>query len=296
MRNRLCFILFFLCLHAFVYSKETTVNKTHYKLRNDPIDVVFVSHPKDKETLEYAIDGIRKNGKNIGRVIVISSEPLSKNAEWFDEKKFPFNKDSIAETIAKGDKNKIKAFFADKLRGPGWYFQQLLKLYAAFVIPGMSSNVLVIDADTIFMNPVEFLNDSNGGLFCVSHLNPNTAYFDHAQRLIPGYKRIKPEVYSVCHHMLFQKPILKDLFKTVERHHKMSFWKAFCACVELKGKRGASEYELYYNHALKTTDQVAIRELKWANSGYFERRKNFQEKGYHFVSFHTYLQGIGPKI
>lgn len=266
--------------------------KIQYPLQNDPIDVVIVSHPKDKGTIGECINGIRENCNNIRRVIVVSPEKLTDDAEWFDEKKFPFTKNQIEMTIVHGSKKTAERFFNPKYhRGPGWYFQQLLKLYSPFVIPEISSNVLIIDADTIFMNPVEFLNESFGGFFCFDKKNPaKQPYFDHAKRLVPGYQRIHTDIYSVCHHILFQKPILEDLFHTVEEHHNKPFWKAFCHCVDLRHNKGASEYELYFNFALTHTDQVALRELKWANSSRVNEKEKFKKRGYVFVSFHDYLR------
>lgn len=289
MNYRSFLILFFFCCHLFAYAQA----KTHYNLVNDPIDVVFVTHPKDKATLDDCINGIRANCSKVRRVIVVSSENLTDKAEWFDENQFPFSKEDVAWTIVRGDKRKRETFFKGKHRSPGWYFQQLLKLYAPLVIPNISSNVLIVDADTIFLNPVEFLNKNNGGIFCYSREVPKQPYFDHAKRLIPGYKRIYPEIYSVCHHMLFQRPILEDLFKTVEAYHKTDFWVAFCECVDLKENKGASEFEIYYNFALRNTKQVEVRELKWTNSSHFEKKDAFKKKGYHFVAFHTYLRRDG---
>lgn len=270
------------------------IEKKTYKLINDPIDVVIVSHPKDKETLDLCINGIRENGFNVRRVIVVSLERLTDNAEWFSENKFPFSKEDIATVLSKGDDEKRDHLLKTSGRGAGWYFQQLLKLYSPFVIPAISSNVLVIDADTIFMNPVQFLNESFGGLFCVSPYVGKDPYFKHAERLVPGYQRIYPEVYSVCHHMLFQKAILKDLFRTVENYHHTRFWKAFCSAVDKKVKKGASEYEIYYNFALTHTDQVQIRGLIWTNSAHLGDAPFYKKDSYHFVSFHTYMRDKWP--
>lgn len=291
---RLFFILLFLCFQ-FVAEAKDNKHKTHYPLFDDFIDVVIVAHLKDQKTLDDCIDGIKENGHRIRRVIVVSSEKLSDKAEWFNENQFSFTKQNVSLAIAKGDKNKSEKFSKRRGRGPGWYYQQLLKLYSSFVIPDISRNVLVIDADTIFMNPIEFLSESNGGLFCASRGEVNPSYFQHAERLVPGYQRIYPEIYSVCHHMLFQKPILKDLFRTVEQYHQLPFWKAFCKCVDLNGKEGASEYEIYYNFALTHTDQVQLRELAWANSAHLEEKALFKSAGYHFVAFHTYMRGKWPK-
>lgn len=290
---RLLFSFFFLSIQLFAHAKA---HKTMYPLMDDPIDVVICTHPKDKATLEGCIDGIRANCDQVRRVVVVSSIKLTDKAEWFDENKFPFSKDDVADAIVRGDKKKKKEFFRTH-RGQGWYYQQLLKLYSSFVIPNLSSNVLIIDSDTIFLNPVTFLNSSMGALFCVNEEDAaKPAYFAHAKRLVPGYKRVFPDVYSVCHHMLFQKPILEDLFRIVEDYHKTEFWVAFCTSVDLKANRGASEFEIYYNFALTHTNQVELRELKWTNCGNLMRKNEFQRKGFHFVSFHTYLRSNNPLL
>lgn len=282
-------ILSFLCLHLCVHAEKDDANFKFYQLVNDPVDVVIVTHPKDIETLDNCIKGIRENCSQVRRVIVVSEKPLTDNAEWFNENQFPFSHEDVFLTIGRGDEKVSQAFFRKHGRPSGWYFQQLLKLYAPFVIPDISSNVLVIDADTIFMNRVEFLNSMFGGLFAYSDIDPKERYLQHAKRLIPGYKRIYTEVYSVCHHMLFQWPILEDLFKTVEQHHQCAFWVAFCSCVDLNiNKGGCSEYEIYYNYALSHTNQVQLRPLKWTNSVKLKKMNAYKRKGYHYVSFHSY--------
>lgn len=293
MTTRLFFMLFFLCFGAFVQADGVDPEKICFPLTNDPIDVVIISHPKDQGTLDACINGIKENCSMVRRVIVVSAKRLTDQAEWFNEKDFPFSVNDVFMQIGRGNKEVALNYFSGHVHTPGWYFQQLAKLYASFVIPNLSSNVLVLDADTIFLNPVTFLNHSNGGLFCVSHFPARKRYIAHAERFLPGYKRVYPEVYSVCHHMLFQKPILEHLFKTVEDHHKTLFWKAFCECLSLKGNKGASEFEIYYNHALRHTDQVELRELLWDNSGELSRMREFKDKGYHFVSFHTFMRPKG---
>jgi hypothetical protein len=198
--------------------------------------------------------------------------------------------DDVFLAIGKGDRSKSKEFFRHHNRGPGWYLQQLLKLYSPFVIPNISPNVLIVDADVVFLNRVKFLNEQNGGLFCFKRKKANVRYLQHAARLLPGYQRIYPEVYSVCHHMLFQRSILKKLFKTVEQYHGTEFWVAFCSCVVPHPRKGASEYEIYYNFALTNCEQCELRDLNWRDSAHIELRKKYKQQGYHFVGFHTYLR------
>ena len=286
MLKTLLAILFSLCVCLNVSADPD--HKIQYPLTSDPIDVVIVTHPKDKVTLNFCIEGIRKNCENIGRIIVVSSEKLTDEAEWFDEANYPFSKDDVALEIVRGDKKRVKKFFVGYQRA-GWYYQQLLKLYSAFTIPDISCNVLVVDADTIFLNPVKFLKKSGGGLFCRGHLETRERYLEHAKRILPEYTQGLSEHFCICHHMLFQKPILDRLFEEVFEKHQVPFWQAFCRCVDLE-HAGASEFEIYYNFAFSTTDQVGMQTLKWINSPSFGRRKEFQKEGYHFASFHTYMR------
>ncbi len=264
----------------------------HYPLTDEPIDVVLVTHPKDKETLEHAIIGVRTYGKNIGRVIVVSNEPLTDNAEWFDEKLYPFSKDDVALEIGRGDQEVADEFFARGGHPPGWYYQQLLKLYAAYVIPNISSNILVLDSDSVFINDVEFLNEQNGGLLCIHSKKATKGHYcRHAERMLPSYSPIYTDVNSVNHHMLFQKPILDDLFKEIEEARNEPLWKVFCHEVDLSRKYGSgSEYELYFNFALNHTSQVSIRELKRRASATFDKMNLYKNEGFILLSYHSYMR------
>jgi hypothetical protein len=263
--------MFFICAKAVVYTFEKA-----------PVDVVILCIRKDARTLDLCIKGIKKNGKYVRRIIVISPEKLTKLAEWFDEAKFPFSKAAVAQQILKNGTTNFPRL--------GWIFQQLLKLYAPFVIQGISPNILLLDADTIFLNPVSFYDEDSGAGF----FNPGTEYhglyFDHAGKLVPSFKKIYKQYSGISHHMLIQLPILKDLFLTVETARKKDFWRAFCDCIDLSNvnRPCASEYEIYFNFALGRTKQCKIRELKWANVP-FQNLDTYQKLGYHYVSCHRYL-------
>src|SRR3989344_3913368 len=85
MRHTFFIILFF--IYNSTFSFEFTFN---------PIDAVIPCHPKDKRTIDLVVEGIRNNVKNIRRIIIVSAAPLTDRAEWFDEKQYPFTKESIA--------------------------------------------------------------------------------------------------------------------------------------------------------------------------------------------------------
>lgn len=258
-----------------------------YPLQIEALDVVIPCAEKDAFLLPRVIAGIKQNGALIGRVIVVSKESYTDEAEWFDEALFPFTKDAVVGEVFKDKKS------PGKVKRGGWLYQQLLKLYAPLVIPQISSNVLILDADTIFLSPTTFLNERGGGLFNVRK-TIYKSYFKHAKRLIPGFK--KWTKYSgVTHHMVFQRPIIEDLFATIEAYHKVDAWKAFCHAIDKKRKgllRTASEYEIYFNFALSRSDQVAIRPLIWkeiTNMPFALLEETLDEAaqlGLHYITLH----------
>lgn len=262
--------------------------KGSYLLFDEPIDVVIPATDKDLPTLELCIEGIKTNGKGVRRIIVISDKKLTGSAEWFDEREYLFSKNEVAFQLCHGDEKLAEEYIHNSKNRTGWYYQQLLKLYAPFVIPNISSNVLVLDADTIFLNPTSFLDELNGGLLNVG-VEFHKPYFIHMDKLTLGYITKQYVDYSgITHHMLFQKPVLEDLFNLVEKNHGVEFWKIFCLCVDHGEESGASEYEIYFNFVLTQTDQVKIRKLKWVNIRNLRRLDCYKEWGFHYVSCHSW--------
>lgn len=251
------------------------------------IDVVIPCAEKDVATLNLCIKGIKENGIAIRRIIVISKSPLTDEAEWFDEAKYPFSKFDIAKIIYKSEQEALRHRMEwDRI---GWVLQQLLKLYAPLVIPDISPNVLVLDSDTIFLNPVHFLSDSNGSLFNTGG-EWHEPYFIHGAKLIPDFHRLYPEYSGIVHHMLLQKNVIEDLFQTIESTHGMEPWKAYCACIERSNLYYApcSEYEIYFNYVLSHYSQSQIRKLKWDNISYLSQVENYRKLGYDYVTAHSW--------
>ena len=113
--------------------------------KNPVIDIVIPAHQKDLATLDYSIAGIRKNIVGVRRIIVVSKEKYTDQAEWFNEALYPFSFKEISDLV--GGSN------------VGWNYQQLLKLYAVLVIPDISENVLIVDSDTVFYRKVKFFDN-----------------------------------------------------------------------------------------------------------------------------------------
>lgn len=280
------------------------------------IDAVIPAHPKDCEILEHCIKGIKKNVKNIRRIIVISKDKLSDNAEWFDEALFPFSYQEVAELVNN--------------QAVGWNYQQLLKLYAPLTIPNISDNVLIVDADTVFYKKISFFDNKNRALYNLakdqnlhsSEFQTNT--LEHIKKILWQVSNLIPELFAIdqqknpkraqifsqklnfldqqqkslalnlesgiCHHMLMQKKIILSLFSTVEGNFKnQKFYQIFLQ--NRQKSHGVAEYNLYFYFLISHfPNDYAIRLLKYKNTANFHPIFENIRKKYHYCSYHSYMR------
>jgi len=277
--------LLLLCFSLHALPQKSEIPKITYTFSSEPIDVVIPCVRKDLLTLEKCIEGIRKNGKNIRRVIVLSKEPLTSSAEWFDENTFSFTRHDLAVEIFHGDVQQAEEFIASPNTRISWIYQQLLKFYVPFTIPDISSNVLILDADVIFLNPVEFTN-STGGPYFIPAREYIVPYFQHAAKLLPGLRRVYAQHSGIAHHMLFQRPILEDLFQLITTQHQTEPWRAICRCIDINElyRSCMSEYEIYFNFVTLRTDQGVLHPLKWDQVHTLHNLAHYQRMGYAYVA------------
>lgn len=254
------------------------------------IDVVIPCVQKDLAILNECIASAKKNVVGCRRVIVVSPERLTSNAEWFDEKLFPFSKDDVGSFLTRPTSQ-----FNRQYRG--WYLQQLLKFYAPFVIPDISENVLVLDGDTVLLQRLNFLDPNEKTIF---YITPNNAgldqYIHHMNRLHKTLVRTQNN-NPVVNLMLFQKDKLEKLFELVETAHGKPFWQAFCeAVIRRDFKYGASEYTIYFFFFTKYfPNNYIVKAPKWSNfgKGLYEI-PYYQNYNYAFVTFNHYNRRAAP--
>ena len=234
-------------------------------------DIVIPVGPNDIFFINTQIECTKKNVIGFRNIYLVSYDDTLRinGCITVSEKTYPFSKANIIEIMGPECRQ-------------NWYLQQLLKLYAVFVIPNILDNVLIIDSDTFFLKPVQFFNNDTGLYFYMNE--HHTPYFAHMNRLHPSLERVLNNKSGICHHMIIQKPYLMELFEIVKTHHYMEFWKAFLYCVVEYSTSGASEYEIYFNFMLKYhPDKIQLRELSHRDIQRFEEIHN---DTYDYVSYH----------
>jgi hypothetical protein len=262
-------------------------------------DIVIIHGVKDSDTLPYCIEYIKKNVSMFRNIYIISQDtnhsvflhPVFKDCIIHSEKDgFLFTIDDVNKYIQTPNRN-------------GWYLQQLLKLYASFSIKDMLDDYVVIDSDTIFLQPVFFkMNnpDSESGnkyLFNLATEN-HIPYFEHMNRLKDGFKKII-NASGIAHHMIFNRNIILELFNYCDSNLS-TFWIKFLECVDPSQRphSGASEYEIYFNYMLKFhKDKVLPRKIKFENIGEYPEQaiKKYSNTNIGYISLHAWMRPQKPQ-
>jgi len=238
-------------------------------------DIVICVGPKDNNIVEQVLPYTKKNVIGYRNIYLVCSNPdLSiPGTITIDEKIFPFTNADLVSMFGRNDRN-------------GWYLQQLLKLYAGNIIPGISKRYLIIDCDTHFLKPTQFITNDGKHIFTTG-TEYHKPYFLHMNRLHQTLKKIHP-LSGISHHTFFHTDRVNEMIKMVENNfeNKDPFWKIFLELVDRNEfmKSGASEYEMYFTYMyLNHPNDIIIRQLNWENSSELDHN-NF--KNNQFVSIH----------
>jgi hypothetical protein len=214
------------------------------------IDVVIPTCLKDIDTLNLVIKGVKKNISMLGTIYIVCHPNLKHKLTegiFVDETHYPFSIQDVAEEIF-GNRDHP----GNHERAQGWWYQQLLKLYSYKVIKNISSNILIVDSETVFYNKYIPIKD-NIAYYAVSN-EINNQYRNHMKLLLPDISIYKNTISGICHQMLFQKHVLQNLFDRVEYYHKTSihvpFWRLMLKVAKQNSRLEYSEYDLYFNFML----------------------------------------------
>lgn len=222
-------------------------------MNNETIDIVIPVGPKDLNIVKKQIEFTKKNIIDHRDIYIITNDSSLKldDCTIINQDIFPFSMDTISKFHGQIDRN-------------GWYLQQLIKLYAGFVIANISNRYLVIDSDTFFLKPTKFI-DNNMCLY--SYLTEyHKPYFIHMQKLDSNLIRVDEKKSGICHHMIFDTKYIQEIIDIIEKNHNDSFINVFLSAVDPahRGGAGASEYEIYFNFMLKHyPEKIRIRPLSY---------------------------------
>ena len=239
-------------------------------------DIVIPLGPNEVSKINEQLKYTKENVVGYRNIYIVTfdSNLQFENCITINENVFEFKMQDVASHFIK---------YNGKNNRNGWYFQQLLKLYAGFTIDGILEDYLVVDSDVFFQKKINFMDDDK---YYLSTSNEHhLPYFKHMNKLHEDFQKLHTKS-GICHHMIFNKNLVKEMFELVETKHNNKFWKVFIEMVDehknhhiCTAESGASEYEMYFNFMIKRhSDKIIIRELNWtniSNNQYFN--KNYSE-------------------
>jgi hypothetical protein len=236
-------------------------------------DTIILHGPNDNTIIHKCIEKAKENLLNLRNIYVISHDKDFSNPNVITvyEKDFPFSYEDVFSYI--------------KCDRSGWYLQQLLKIYAPYVIKDLTEYYLILDSDTIFLRKVSMFDDDKP--LYNTGTEYHKPYFSHMNRLHPSLNKIC-EKSGICHHMIFKKEYINELKDLIENFHKNYFWKVILEKIDSNDFKhsGFSEYETYFTFLiLNHNETFKIRDLKWEN------RNNIpNESDLDYVSVHWYMR------
>jgi len=220
---------------------------------NMSFDIVIPVGPNDYDFFLNTIEYTKANVINYRNIYIVSKKQFEiEGCIVVNENIFPYTLNDISKKIECNER-------------AGWYLQQIIKLTAGKYIDGILDNYLVLDSDVFILKPISFMSNDKA-LFAYSQEH-HIPYFEHMKKLHPNLER-QQDRSGICHHMLFNKIYLQELFILVETYRNKSFIDCYLDEVTVKGPdtSGASEYEIYFNFMIKYhPDDILIRHLNWRN-------------------------------
>jgi hypothetical protein len=224
------------------------------------IDVVVPVHIKDLSLLTFVLEGLRNNSMNpIGKVFVVGCDEVRKKLV---NTNVVFVHENSLGLPAKSELGYITNTGHDR---NGWLFQQLIKLHADEI--SESNFILIIDADTIFVRPMVFVNPLGQTLLLYSD-EYHKPYGESMKKLLPNRKRF--EKSFVSHQIVIPRKVFEELRSEIvlnklgSKERNSNFVDCLLAVVDKNEGASISEYELlgnfYYSIYFKN-----IRLAHWAN-------------------------------
>lgn len=206
-----------------------------YERSDCSVIVVIPLALKDLGIASMCIDAIKRNLLHPIDEIVIVGQSSAKTAEFCRSNEIKYLDE---REILEPDLDKIIMEAGLQSRS-GWIKQQFLKLNVASYLDG--ENFLIIDADTILVRPLAFMESEKQIFWTADDLVFD--YHTFTESLIGTVKR---KNYSfVAHCMLFQRSVIEKMTEYVQDKTSQNVFDSMVAAL-LKNKSGyMSEYELY---------------------------------------------------
>jgi hypothetical protein len=250
------------------------------------IDFVIPSHPKDFESLVWAVAGIRTNISCAGRIFVVADIDPGIDGVGFVYR----NAGSVyGELVTVSQIEDVWAAKNPELAWrAGWIYQQMVKLLTPRAIEDLTNAYVIVDADTIFLRDVVF--DPQRFFYCkateyhLPYLQPIKDLLGVSQTI--GFS-------ATAHHMIYRRDLVEQMLTGVEARFGYSFVDAVLSVIDYVQISNFNEQDLWANYMLLThPDLCHQRQLAWADIGFIPDEAYLGQAGetLDFVACHAWMR------
>ena len=180
---------------------------------------------------------------------------------------------------------------AGRTRRKGWYLQQFIKM-AAVLAAGRDETVLIWDADTVPLKPLDFV-DPAGRIRYYKGVEHHLPYFSLIEKLLGLDKTINFSFIAQC--FALRGRWLAELCDEIERKYGVPWYEAIISQIDFSQDSGFSEYETMGTYiARRHPDEISFYGGPWWRYGnrlvgdidlLTERKARSLLRSYDFISF-----------
>lgn len=225
---------------------------------NSSVEILYVAKAEDIGLLSLSIMNSIKNTLNeVKRVTVIvpdmDCERVKNNLNTDSHDINVIPESSIV------DSDIVNLIEAKRPKRFGWILQQVL--VAKYILETDSKNVLVVDADTIIVNPQVWVGD-DGSQVLMPTYELHKPYYDFFQ--LKSSKYPSPQISFVSHHMLIQVEVFREVFEIWNGSVKKALIDALTYADQDENSPFDLKYEIYAQYFFKNYYGL-INFVKWSN-------------------------------
>lgn len=253
------------------------------------LDIIIMTTRKNLEMLKIMLPFVRQNIINGGNIYVVSQQCIKDEIDALSDC-FYVDEDNVYPGLTYRQVASLMEEICGNSSKTGWYFQQFLKLAWAFKCK--TKNYIVIDADTIPLAPLCFI-DSSGKFVFTKKIEYNKPYFDTIEELFNNKVSRVVDFSFVSEHMIFSVDHVKEMLALINDNEGLIGSSFYEKILRATGKAhllvsGFSEFETYGNfmmsfypqecntHSYRTQREAVYvlgskptkAQLEWASQSY----------------------------
>lgn len=245
-------------LSRFLFMQNQIPDSPILNYSDSRVEILYVAKAEDIQLLHYSVRKSIKNTINEIKcvTVIVPDSDQSRVKDLLRRIQFQINVIPESSVVDSDVVELIKLKKPDRF---GWILQQVL--VAQYILNSNSKNILIVDADTIIINPQAWVGD-DGTQILLPTYELHRPYYDFFQSKSTKYP--VPQFSFVSHHMLIQTDIFKEVFGIWDGSVRKALNDALDYAAVGENSPFDLKYEIYAQYLIKNYSQL-IKFVKWAN-------------------------------